>query len=140
MQVDHQHGDEAAAADIRTPRSGELALDLARRVGLEHVAFLDVGEVAQHDPAVEAGGDLADVVVEAPQAGDLAVVDRRCRRGPGGPCEPRVILPSVTCEPAIVPTREARKIWRTSAEPSASSTSSGASMPCIASRSSSIAR
>ena len=36
--------------------------------------------------------------------------------------------------------REARKIARTSAVPTVSSTSSGASMPCMASRSSSIAR
>ena len=53
---------------------------------------------------------------------------------------PRVTLPSVTNEPAIVPTREARKSWRTSAWPSVVSTSAGSSMPCIAARSSSIAR
>ena len=53
---------------------------------------------------------------------------------------PRVTLPSVTKEPAIVPIREARNIWRTSAWPSGVSTSVGSSMPCIAARSSSIAR
>src|SRR5947209_12663664 len=57
--------------------SGELALDLAGAVGLEHVTVLDVGEVAQDDAAVESGRDLADVVVEAPQARDLAVVYHR---------------------------------------------------------------
>ena len=40
----------------------------------------------------------------------------------------------------MTPICEARKVWRTSSEPTASSTSSGASMPCMASRSSSIAR
>ena len=40
----------------------------------------------------------------------------------------------------IVPMRDARKVWRTSAWPVVSSTSSGSSMPCIAARSSSIAR
>jgi hypothetical protein len=53
---------------------------------------------------------------------------------------PRVTRPSVTYEPAIVPTREARKIARTSTSPTVSSTSSGASMPSMASRSSSKAR
>ena len=40
----------------------------------------------------------------------------------------------------MVPTREARKIWRTSTWPTVSSTSSGSSMPSMAARSSSIAR
>ena len=50
----------------------------------------------------------------------------------------RVILPCTTWQPAIVPMREARKVWRTSAMPSDSSTSSGSSMPSIAARSSSV--
>src|SRR5438270_677019 len=54
-------------------RSGELSLDLARRVDLEHVAFLDVLEVVEHDPALEPGADLADVVVEPAEAGDRRV-------------------------------------------------------------------
>src|ERR671938_1995766 len=58
-------------------RGGELALDRARRVDLELVAFLDVGEVTQHDAALEAGGDFAHVVVEPAQRLDLAVVDDR---------------------------------------------------------------
>jgi hypothetical protein len=53
---------------------------------------------------------------------------------------PRVTFPSVTKQPAIVPMRDARKVWRTSTWPTVSSTSSGSSMPCIAARSSSIAR
>src|SRR6202042_3749538 len=57
--------------------SGELALDLARRVGLEDVAFLEVGVVAQHDAALEPGRHLARILVEAPQAGDLPVPDDR---------------------------------------------------------------
>ena len=39
-----------------------------------------------------------------------------------------------------MPIREALNSWRTSAWPSGVSTSSGSSMPCIAARSSSIAR
>src|SRR4051794_33516327 len=53
----------------------ELALDLARRIDLQDVALLDVLEVLEHDAALLSGGDLADVVLEAPQRGDLAVVD-----------------------------------------------------------------
>ena len=44
----------------------------------------------------------------------------------------------MTEQPAIVPTREALNSSSTSAWPSASSTSSGASMPSIAARSSSV--
>ena len=44
VQIDHEHGDEAARR-TSTTALGELALDLAGGVGLEHVAFLDVGEV-----------------------------------------------------------------------------------------------
>src|SRR5690606_24124113 len=57
------------------PISGELALDLARRVRLEHVALLHIAEVPEDDAALEAGGDLSDVVVEPLQRRDLAVVD-----------------------------------------------------------------
>src|SRR3954454_20147946 len=54
---------------------GDLALDLPRLVDLEHVALLDVLVVLENDAALEAGGDLSHVVVEAPQAGDRRVVD-----------------------------------------------------------------
>src|SRR4051794_4028582 len=56
---------------------GELALDLAGLVDLQDVALLDVRVVLENDAALEAGGDLADVVVEAPQAADRGVVDDR---------------------------------------------------------------
>ncbi len=49
---------------------------------------------------------------------------------------PRRMVPSSTNEPAIVPTREALNVWRTSAVPTVASTSSGASRPSIAERSS----
>jgi hypothetical protein len=39
----------------------------------------------------------------------------------------------------MTPIFEARKVWRTSTSPTVSSTSSGASRPCIAARSSSSA-
>src|SRR3954454_3497300 len=45
----------------------ELALDRPRLEDLQVVALLDVLEVVQRDAALEAGGDLADVVVEAAQ-------------------------------------------------------------------------
>src|ERR1700737_1935050 len=63
------------AATARSLR--ELALDLARGVGLEDVAFFDVGEIPEHDAAVESGCDLTHIVVEAAEARDLAVVDDR---------------------------------------------------------------
>ena len=40
----------------------------------------------------------------------------------------------------MTPIREARKVWRISTMPTVSSTSSGSSMPCMASRRSSKAR
>ena len=40
----------------------------------------------------------------------------------------------------MTPMREARNVWRTSAVPIDSSTSSGSSRPCMAARSSSITR
>ena len=70
--MDLQEDDEASA-----PPLGERALDLPGRVDLDHVAFLDVHEVLEDDTALEARLDLAHVVVEAPQRGDLAVVDDR---------------------------------------------------------------
>src|SRR5207248_5815214 len=56
---------------------GELALEQSGGVRLEHVALLDVSEVPEHDAALVACADLADVVLEASQAGHLAVVDDR---------------------------------------------------------------
>ena len=40
----------------------------------------------------------------------------------------------------MTPMREARNVWRTSAVPIGSSTSSGSSRPCMAARSSSMTR
>src|SRR3954471_15978448 len=68
-----------AADTIPTGRDylRERALDLARLVGLQHVALLDVLEVREHDAALEAGRDLAHVVVEALERVDRRVVDDR---------------------------------------------------------------
>src|SRR3954454_19986917 len=49
-------------------------LDLPRLVDLHRVAFLHVGVVGEHDAALEAGRDLADVLVEAAQRADRPVV------------------------------------------------------------------
>src|SRR5690606_15043873 len=57
----------------RDSTSGDRDLD--QLVGLDHVAFLHVVVVLQVDAALEAGTDLAYVVLEAPQAGDGALVD-----------------------------------------------------------------
>ena len=51
---------------------------------------------------------------------------------------PRVTVPSVTMQPAMVPTREALKVSRISTVATVASTSSGCSRPSIAWRSSSI--
>ena len=64
VQVDQQQGGEGAHRSTAA-RLRELALDLAGLVDLQHIALLDVGEVLEHDAALEAGRDLADVVVEA---------------------------------------------------------------------------
>src|SRR3954469_12521015 len=61
------------------PRRGfdlaQCPLDLPGLVDLHRVALLHVGVVGQYDAALEARQHLADVVVEAPQRTDLAVVD-----------------------------------------------------------------
>src|SRR3954452_24908674 len=64
-------GGVRARAVIRLQRSGDF-LDLEE---LEQIAFLDVVVVLQLDAALEAGGDLADVVLHAPHRFDLAGVD-----------------------------------------------------------------
>src|SRR5689334_10552280 len=51
------------------------ALDLARLVDLEHVAFLEVVEALEQDAALEALLDLADVVLEALELRDPRLVD-----------------------------------------------------------------
>src|SRR5579872_6260909 len=56
-------------------RSAKLTFHLPRLVRLDHVALLDVLEVREHDAALEAGVDLAHVLVEASQACDRRVVD-----------------------------------------------------------------
>src|SRR4051794_15783992 len=68
----------ALAAGAGTePELRELALDLAGLVGLQHVALLDVLEVREHDAALEAGRDLAHILVEALERVDRRVVDDR---------------------------------------------------------------
>src|SRR3954452_13171495 len=64
---------------------GQRVVDLARLVDLQHVALLDVLEVAQDDPAFEARRDLPHVLVEASQRCDLAVVDDRAVAHEPGP-------------------------------------------------------
>src|SRR5690606_36884822 len=56
-------------------RRGSCDRDLDELVDLDDVALLDVVVVLEADTALEAGADLADVVLEAPQAGDGALVD-----------------------------------------------------------------
>ena len=53
------------------------ALDLARLEDLEDVAFAQVVESLEQDAALEALGDLTDVVLEAAQRGDRRLVDAR---------------------------------------------------------------
>ena len=80
-------------------------LDLARLVGLENVAFLDVVEVVEQDAALEALGDLSCVLLEALELRDRRVVDHgsvahdahlrapphdaRCDHAAGDRAEPR---------------------------------------------------
>src|SRR2546423_76500 len=53
------------------------ALDLPRLVDLEDVAFLHVVEALEQDPALEALGDRASVVLEARQLRDRGLLDDR---------------------------------------------------------------
>src|SRR5439155_5563410 len=65
----------ALARRSRRRRLEVGALDLARLVDLEHVAFLHVVEAVEQDAALEALLDLAHVVLEALELGDLRLVD-----------------------------------------------------------------
>src|SRR5579862_3877936 len=62
-------------ARLPATRSAKLTFHLPRLVRLDHIALLDVLEVREHDAALEAGVDLAHVLVEASQARDRRVVD-----------------------------------------------------------------
>ena len=96
------HGRQAdsslgSAARRRRRRLVEVgALDLARLVDLEDVAFLDVVEALEQDAALEALRDLADVVLEALELSDRRLVDDACRRGRRGRCAFRRTTPLVT--------------------------------------------
>src|SRR5690606_15671491 len=57
------------------PGAGSHHRHLDQFVGLDDVAFLHVLVVLQADTALEAGAHFADVVLEAAQAGDGALVD-----------------------------------------------------------------
>jgi len=61
------------------------ALDLARLVDLEDVAFLLVVEVLEQDAALEALLHLPRVVLEALQLRDRRLVDQQCRRARRAP-------------------------------------------------------
>ena len=52
-----------------------LRLDLFHDEALDHVADLDVVELLDLHAALVAGGDLLDVVLEAAQGGQIALVD-----------------------------------------------------------------
>ena len=69
VQLDLEDADER--------RLGERLLDLLLLVDLDHVPLLHVGVVLEHDAALHPRGHLADVVLEAPQRSDPAVVDDR---------------------------------------------------------------
>src|SRR5664279_1428430 len=99
----------------RLQRPGDF-LDLEE---LEQVAFLDVVVVFQLDAALEAGGDLADVVLHASHGLDLAGVDDD-------------VLAQQAEARAAAPIFDATNTVRISAVPIVSSRCSGASMPVIA--------
>src|SRR4051794_16800418 len=62
-------------APVCSPRSFELALHLSRLEDLQHVALLDVLVALERDAALVALGDLARVLLEAPQRADPAGPD-----------------------------------------------------------------
>jgi hypothetical protein len=70
VQLQLDDADECAhltkVLPLRRRRSGvERLLDLSRLEKLEDVLLFDVGEAVEHDPALLAGLDLVDVVLEA---------------------------------------------------------------------------
>ena len=108
------------------------ALDLARHEGLEDVAFLHVVVVVEQDPALEALGHLAHVVLEALELRDRGLVDDRAVADDPHLARCAARRRVVTMQPAIVPSRETRKSARTSASPSVSSVCTGESIPTSA--------
>src|SRR5918996_1291672 len=84
------------AASMRPPFVGGGAMtslqgpgDLADLERLDDVAFLDVLEVLQTDPALESLLDLTDVVLEPPKGRDPTLVDDRAVPDQAGPGSPR---------------------------------------------------
>ena len=66
------------AEDSRVPALRlQNARDLLDLEALDDVVVLDVGVAVERDAALEAFGDLLDVVLEAAQAADLAFPDLR---------------------------------------------------------------
>ena len=106
---------------------------------LELVADLEVVEVLERQAALEAGLDLAHVVLEALERVELAVVDHDVVAQHAHLAQLRRTTPSVTKQPATVPTFEILKTWRTSTMPRTFSFFSGASMPDSAAFTSSTA-
>ena len=58
----------------------QLGRDLLHRVGFDDVALFEILELRDLNAALEAFGDFAHVVFEAPQAFDFAVEDDRRSR------------------------------------------------------------
>ena len=122
---------------VANPELRQGLLHLLRLVHLQHISFLDVREVLEHDAALEAGRDLADVVLEAAERGDAAVVDDGAVADQAdlGAAPDRSVDHVAAGDRPDAGGLEGRA---PSTLATVSSTSSGSSMPSIASRRSSI--
>ena len=115
-RVRHRASPRGGARPTRRRGSGERPGDLFELVGLDDVARMEVLEVGEADAALEAGLDLAGVVLEPLQRGDRSRSRSRRPRGGAGPgaAGDRAVW---TKQPATVPTRGILKTSRTTARP-----------------------
>ena len=96
--------------------AGRLCSAPLPAMGLEDIAFLEILEAGDADAALEAGGHLVHVILEAAETGDGAV-DNDGSVPEDAAAMPRVNRPSLTMTPATLPARPARKTARTVAVP-----------------------
>jgi hypothetical protein len=97
-------------------RWAEVGVELLGGEGLDDVADADVLVAGEIDTALDALADFGDVVLEALEGAILPFqtsAPSRMRRA----CALRLMMPSVTRQPAIWPTLVILKTLRTSARP-----------------------
>ena len=133
-----QAGSEVSALLGRMPSAVGYQPTLATDMGAlqERITTTTKGSITSVQAIYVPADDLTDPAPATSFAHlDATTVLSRTRRA----FALRRMSPSMTRQPAIVPNREERNTWRTSARPSCTSSNSGLSMPLSAASISSMA-